>query len=335
MSMFRFASIAALVFIALSNPILRLNCDTSSSSNGTSYLPRPPPAVSSEQERHEIAKAAMRRSSKYKYEAPEPRTPQSLEKAQELCGEAPYDAYFKQPSINKKHQRSANNEDLNIYQHFIKPFEDSLTHPPTYVELGAFNGLEESNSRFFDTCLGWEGLLVEANPHEKVFPQLVVNRPHAHRFHMAASCDNDGSKNTTMGFYASMWTNSAEEGTRNAYTGSRESVAVPCGSLTHLLLDLFPNGHVTFFSLDVEGAEPRVLEQLDLQKVHVEMLMVESFNNFCAAEPGDCQSRNEFRKIAKDSGYILFKGVINKSDLFIRPDSQFLQAERLKGLQQY
>jgi len=192
--------------------------------------------------------------------------------ASEFCGQAPlYTGYFEQAPVGRHKYRSDNNEDKTFYTHFIEPFQDSLVQPPTYVELGAFNGLVESNSLFFDKCLGWDGLLVEANPHRAVFPELVKNRPHAHRFHMAASCDNDGTKNTTMPFYATAFTNSAQGGTNNAYEGKRQRVDVPCGSLTHLLLDLFPGGHITFFSLDVEGAEPSVLKQLDFGSLFIEL----------------------------------------------------------------
>ena len=288
--------------------------------------------VSCSDHRHEVAKAAMRRAALYNYHAPEPRSPQERQEASEFCGPAPlYTKYFEQPPVGRKKYRSVNDEDKTIYTHFIEPFQDRLVQPPTYVELGAFNGLEESNSLFFDKCLGWDGLLVEANPHQAVFPGLVNNRRHAHRFHMAASCDDDGTKNMTMPFYATAWTNSAQGNTSNAYEGKRQSVDVPCGSLTHLLLDLFPGGHVTFFSLDVEGAEPNVLRQLDFGRLFIELMIVENFNVFCAREPADCQSRNEFRKIMKDAGYILYNKIVAKSDLFVHPKSQFLQAKILAG----
>ena len=55
-----------------------------------------------------------------------------------------------------------------------------------YVELGAFDGHEESNTRFFDECLHWDGLLIEGNP--EIYRKLERNRPHAHRFFGAPSC---------------------------------------------------------------------------------------------------------------------------------------------------
>jgi hypothetical protein len=104
-------------------------------------------------------------------------------------------------------------------------------------------------------------LLIEANP--RIFPQLVQNRPHAHRVSFAASCSlQDEANNKTVGFWSSIFTNAVQDNVaanRMAYadkdndTTSRgpPKVEVPCGSLTPVLLDAFPNRRVHFFSLDV------------------------------------------------------------------------------------
>lgn len=93
-------------------------------------------------------------------------------------------------------------------------------------------------------------------------------------------------------------------------------MAVPCGSLTNVLLDIFPQGHVTLFSLDVEGSEPLVLKQLDFEKVYIEVMIIENRNNFCNQ---NCRSRDEFRKIMDRAGYTRFVGDVTKSDLYIHP----------------
>ena len=96
---------------------------------------------------------------------------------------------------------------------------------------------------------------------------------------------------------------------------------VPCGSLTNVLIDIFPQGHVTLFSLDVEGSEPLVLKQLDFEKVYIEVMIIENRNNFCNQ---NCRSRDEFRKIMDRAGYKRFVGVVTKSDLYIHPCSEYL-----------
>jgi len=195
--------------------------------------------------------------------------------------------------------RSRLNEDKNIYEIF---FKDEATRG-SVVEMGAYNGMDESNSRFFDMCLGWETLLVEGNP--VVWEKLVGNRPQAHRFSYAPSCsEEDERSNKTVPFSHSIFTNAALhiDSIQSAYSQQNRTYDVPCGSLTKVLKDVL-NGRVSFFSLDVEGAEPLIVGNIDFNEVHIEIMMIETNNNFCKQ---NCESRNAFRKIMKNAGYLLF-----------------------------
>jgi hypothetical protein len=240
--------------------------------------------------------------------------------AAEECGDTPdYSNYFKQ---NGK-VRSVNNEDRSIYEMFFKKLSPTEMKDCTYVEMGGFNGRDESNSRFFDVCLGWKGLLLEANP--RVFDDLVKNRPNAHLLNYAASCSpKEEAANKKIPFTFSIYTNAAMADTKNmkAYntTGKVKFVDVPCGSITPALLDVFPHGHVTFFSLDVEGSEPGVVENLDFDKVFIEVMIIENRNAFCKEE---CAPREKARVRMLRAGYKLYENVITKSDLYVHPRSRF------------
>lgn len=265
----------------------------------------------------ESAKLDMYR--RFEHTPPRTRTPID----RETCGEAPqYLQYFQG---SQQTNRSANDEDRVIFNHFFKNItKDAPGHRPTYLELGAYNGKTESNSRFFDVCLGWEGVLVEPNPNPVVKERLIRNRPTSHRLHFAASCSHHAAlhENATAPFYAVMWTNAAQETgkSKNAYTGKKQLVDVPCGSLTPVIQDLL-GGRVTFMSLDVEGAEPLVLEQMDFDKVFVDVMIVENRNNFCLDK---CESRDKFRAILDNAGYIRPQTqFVIKSDLYVHPKSPF------------
>jgi hypothetical protein len=239
-----------------------------------------------------------------------------------LCGTSPTFKKFFSMIDRRRPQRSANNEDNTIYNLFFKD-DNGKGIKGSVVEMGAYNGLQESNSRFFDVCLGWETMLVEGNP--LLWDQVVSNRPHAHRFSYAPSCsEEDEIANTTVKFDSYPMTNGglADGSVTTAYTFKNHTVDVPCGSLTKVLLDIFPNGHVSFFSLDVEGAEPLVVGNIDFDKVFIEVMMIENRNNFCEAK---CESRDKFRKIMQDAGYERFNPAVKKSDLFIHPLSKHLQ----------
>jgi hypothetical protein len=196
------------------------------------------------------------------------------------------------------------------------------------VELGAFNGKRESNTRFFDLCLHWDGLLIEANPLK--YPKLLENRPHAHCLNYAPSCRNDDDEpnkgdadSTTMRmipFHSVAFTNAAQADVPNHYDNTT-LVQVPCDEVTPPLLDIL-DGYVTLFSLDVEGAENQVLRTVDFSKVHVDIWMVETVNQFCQREE-PCESRDESRAILHRAGYMGFQDVVYGSDIFVLPSSEY------------
>mmetsp|Transcript_27245 Transcript_27245/g.40342 ORF Transcript_27245/g.40342 Transcript_27245/m.40342 type:complete len:343 (-) Transcript_27245:82-1110(-) len=253
---------------------------------------------------------------RYKYQPPSPYFNHT--ERDELCGTSPnFETYFSKNEF----QRSANNEDKTIYNLFFKDDNDKGIKR-SVVEMGAYNGIQESNSRFFNVCLGWETMLVEGNP--LLWDKVTSSRPHAHRFSYAPSCsEEDEIANKTVKFDNYPMTNGglADGSVTTAYTWKNHTVDVPCGSLTKVLLDIFPHGHVSFFSLDVEGAEPLVVDNIDFDKVFIEVMMIENKNNFCKQR---CESRDKFRKIMQDAGYERF-GPVRKSDLFIHPLSKHLQ----------
>jgi hypothetical protein len=205
-------------------------------------------------------------------------------------------------------ERSRALEDYTIYEWFFKNFR----RKGTYVELGAYNGKAESNSRFFDECLGWTGLLIEGNP--RMRHRIIKNRPHAHKMFFAPSCLHEG-ENDTIKFHAMPFANVGQEGVAKDYIG-RQGVDVPCGPLSPVLETVF-KGHVNFFSLDVEGAEALVLRTVDWSKVKVDVLIAESINTHCLGKR--CKSRQEVRDIMHKAGYKLYIDGVYLSDLFVHP----------------
>jgi hypothetical protein len=247
---------------------------------------------------------------KYSYVQPEIRLANT---SYDECGSPPhYDQYFKQ----SLQVRSKNNEDHDLFNKVFKDSAELLdSFGSTYVEIGAFDGIRESNSRFFDVCLGWDGLLIEPNP--SIYPRLIVNRKNSHRMNFAPSCSiEEEALNKTVLFHPYPFTNAGMKGANNAYEGKHE-VPVPCGSLTPVLQDIF-HGKVAFFSLDVEGSEPFILEHIDFSKVRFGVIIVENSNNLCGAV---CESRDQVRDLMKKAGYLLYDSIITKSDLFIHSET--------------
>jgi hypothetical protein len=258
--------------------------------------------------------------SRYQYHPPEPRHEEWGIGHDPECGSGPSFDWFFQNLSNPNH-RSVNNEDKTIYNTL---FQRAIAQDPqkrhTYIELGAFDGLTESNTRFFDECLNWDGLLIEGNPVK--FPLLLQNRPHAHRLNFAPGC-RENSTNETIPFHSVHFTNGGVAGFAKDYPEGHKIVQVPCGSLTPVLQELAPNG-VDFFSLDVEGSEPLIVGNIDFGKVHIDVLMVESWNGNCPREPNECETRTKTRAILQKAGYRRFSNVIQKSDLYVHLESPYL-----------
>ena len=258
----------------------------------------------------------------YGYRRPVPRSQQT-----EIvdCGEpSEYESFF---GLSFE-DRSRLDEDRRIYQHFFKDGGSTAERKrqPVYMEMGAFDGKRESNTRFFDYCLGWDGLLVEPNP--VMTERLTKNRPHAHKMFYAPSCNQEQQDaNTKIQFHSIPFT-SATQGGIEPGDENRKMRDVPCGTLTEVLVDLFaPSAQqqggdtdlptIDFFSLDVEGAEPHILSNLDLNAVRINVLIAESENRNCGA---DCPSRERVRQIMRQQyGYYMYTAVISHSDLFLHP----------------
>lgn len=252
---------------------------------------------------------------KERYNYQPPRLPRNVSVPTSSCGEPPEFVDWFRQGVN---DRSAHNEDGDIYKLFRNGIEKK-GRKGTFLELGAFNGVRESNTKFFEDCLGWEGLLIEGNP--KQYAKLVVNRPFAHRMSFAPSCSVEQElRNETIKFLASVFTNARLAA--DTEDGHKLQVSVPCGSLTRVIKDVFVGGHVDFFSLDVEGAEPLVLDNLDFDQVFIELLMVESYNGDCPRLT-ECESRNRVRERMKRVGYKRYSDAIKKSDLYIHPKSKY------------
>jgi hypothetical protein len=86
-------------------------------------------------------------------------------------------------------------------------------------------------------------------------------------------------------------------------------------------------GHVTLFSLDVEGAEPLVLRHLNWSSssLFIEAVMVESWSARCPREPEQCASREEVRQLLDtQQGYRRYASPVYKSDLYLHPHSSLV-----------
>jgi len=177
-------------------------------------------------------------------------------------------------------QRSQGGQDVEIYNRYFKNKCFG-----TFLEMGALNGEQFSNSWFFEKVLGWRGVCVEPNP--ITYGQLIQNRPLCIDVNAAVT-----STKGTLKFMQVEGYSEALSGIVDAYdpqhieriqkeireNGGKSTIIDIPGIPLHDLLEQHHIDHVDFFSLDTEGSELLILKGIDWDRVSIDVIMVE--NNY-------------------------------------------------------
>ena len=163
-------------------------------------------------------------------------------------------------------------EDVAVLRSFFSDADGAPLHAPnaTFLEMGGFNGLVESQTWLFEHCFGWRGILIEASPDE--FDRLLRNRPASLNLRLAG-CSTEGTVLMTRNANHASSNHAADSVASLA--GVQRVVNASCGPVGPRLARLGVH-RVDFCSLDVEGAEVTVLLTLGLgTHLAVGVLMVE------------------------------------------------------------
>jgi len=182
---------------------------------------------------------------------------------------------------------------FNLYKYW-----PALNLTGFYVDSGANNAVELSNSYFFDVCLGWKGLCVEpmAAYHKEIrekrscllVPKCISDHDHWVRM------TNDAVLSKVL----------SDDSLLSDYSGN-----VQCTSLKAMLEsspDWDPHRGISLWSLDVEGYELTVLEKVDFSEIKVDAILIE-----------DTCVRKYARKLS-ELGFLLYHQ-LQIDALFVRP----------------
>jgi len=144
--------------------------------------------------------------------------------------------------------------------------KDGEKQSPFFVESGARNGEDDSNTLFLERAHGWNGLLIE--PSNVEYPRLVEKNRKCYSWQ---GCLSPTGRSEDVQFL--------DEGNGRSKVGKgEETMTVQAESLLSLLQGINKDSNVhtvDFWSLDIEGSEPPVLETTDFQAIEFGVLMIE------------------------------------------------------------
>lgn len=161
-----------------------------------------------------------------------------------------------------------------------------------FVEIGANHPVSTSSSYLFRKKYGMKSILVEANP--KLIPALQLHRPGDTIVH-AAVVNHD---TPTVDFYVSTNNETSSLDDRFVITrtpGIQETLTVPTVRANHVL-DMATAEATVLLSVDVEGLDLQILQDIDFTKHRPLFIIVEPSEDY---QPGSTNAIIDFL-VSKD-----------------------------------
>jgi hypothetical protein len=140
-----------------------------------------------------------------------------------------------------------------------------------FVDVGAADYKQYSNTWFLETQRGWSGIAIDAQASYRAGYDKY--RP-ATKFFAFYVSDRSNEK-ATLFLSRGAGASSGERDFAASYGGVANSVEMPTITLTNLL-DKQGIATFDFLSMDIELAEPKALAGLDIQRFHPSLAVVES-----------------------------------------------------------
>ena len=138
-----------------------------------------------------------------------------------------------------------------------------------FIDLAANAAIGDSNSYYFDRCLGWRGICIEPNPNYGASHRQARNST------LYRECISNSSQEIIFGFTSIGQMGHILHAARTNETVRPLSERMRCKPLSRLLTPLGSPMHIDYLSLDVEGAELEVLKSVDFGTTSFTLMTVE------------------------------------------------------------
>jgi FkbM family methyltransferase len=185
-----------------------------------------------------------------------------------------------------------------------------------FVELGANDGIRQSNTFSFEKYLGYRGVLIE--PYPENFIKCVENRS-SKNFFFNGACVSFGYTDKQMTLlYSNLMTTplqgevDIENREEHAYQGEKFlkggkpfTFKAQVGTLTEILILAAAPRTIELLSLDVEGGEIEVLKGVDHERFRFKVICLE------------CRDLDAMREYLESNGYRLSKKISHHDYIFV------------------
>jgi hypothetical protein len=166
-----------------------------------------------------------------------------------------------------------------------------------YLELGALDGIEFSNTKYFQDALDWTGVLIEPVPDS--YKRLKVNRPRDTTLHMAICQEEKMIEIIGDHAVAGIADKIPSNHPKIFHSLGKVKNNVFCGPIGKYLR-IVGVEKIDFWSLDVEGAEIDVLKTMDWS-IPIRLIMTEALPNESGAE--QAAKNEQVRVILREKGF--------------------------------
>jgi len=203
-------------------------------------------------------------------------------------------------------------QDKWLYENYFKG-----TKGGTFLEIGADDGIDKSNTMFFEETMGWSGICIEPSPER--FKLLKRNRECicervaiSDRVGETQFLDIRGWGKGLSGIvenYPKEHLHRIDMEMKHPKNNGSEMLTVQADLLNNVLSrnDVF---EIDFCTIDTEGSEFEILDSLDFEKYKIRIILVE--NNY---------NENKVRYLLADRGYSLVGRVGPIDDAYVLNDT--------------
>ncbi len=195
-------------------------------------------------------------------------------------------------------------QDKIIYDHFFKRFSGHKY----FVDIGAYDGVQGSNSYFFEKWLNWNGVLIE--PSRKQFKELQKNRYNkcintaiSNKVELVEFVDVVNGLTQMSGLNKSSFENNYKLINSDIYSDT-EIYEIKTSTFNELI----KHRDIDYLSIDVEGGELSLLESLDFDFYNIKVISIE--NN----QPNEIS----YSELMKQNGFQLFD-YVGADEIYFNP----------------